>query len=76
MKDLNKKIKEWLNHIGEPAKLTWFEIISLSMFITSLFLFMNLYLSLMSIILCLFFLVCYDRFIKKGKSKLWNKVKI
>ncbi len=59
----------------EPVDVTIFELIGMGIFILMMFLSQNFPTSLMSMFLVLSLMMIYSYF-KKGKTRLWKKIKV
>lgn len=69
------------NIFDEPTEITIFEIVAISVFVLSLVisilvLYVDFGVCFMNMFLSLWIMYCYDRFIMKGKSVLWKKIRI
>ncbi len=65
----------WLKEIKEPAELTIFELVGMSVFAFCMFLFLNLYVSLFFMWSSVILMMTYS-YLKKGRTRLWKKIKI
>lgn len=59
----------------EPTELAIFEVVGLGVFLLTLFLFLNVYVSVMFMFIVLAVMMAYSK-LRKGKTRLWKKVKI